>query len=153
MDAGINYSTSALRETKLMVSFLENSKHLKSDSFHGHPRNPIRANSNAVSFVNLSVRSHHSFVWLPQGTVHSFHCFITDLNGASFLLDFKFLRTKPMPSLYHDIEGGGRGQYWSELLSEEYYLYYGECLGKSRVSDVGLDPHPSLFPTIQGPLC
>lgn len=38
--------------------------------------------------------------------MHSFRCFVMDLNGASSLLDFKSLRTRAMASLYDNIGAG-----------------------------------------------
>lgn len=72
--------------------------------FHLHHMTLIRPNSDPASFGQSLVRLHHLLVWIPQSTVHSFHCFITDLNGVSFLLDLKIPRIKAMPTLYNEIE-------------------------------------------------
>lgn len=72
--------------------------------FHLHHMTLIRPNSDPASFGPSLVRLHHLLVWIPQSTVHSFPCFITVLNGVSFLLDFNIPRIKAMPTLYNEIE-------------------------------------------------
>lgn len=97
--------------------------------FHLHHMTLIRPNLDLASFGQSLVRLHHLLDWIPQSTVHSFHCFITDLNGVSFLLDFKIPRIKAVPTLYNEIE---REKSISQNPFRENIAFFcGECLGKS----------------------